>query len=243
MYIIKHGDIIGRLYSDFAIIKNEKIKIPEYRIIEPGDIIKLKGLDFIVIDPQPAYFSYFNLRRTQSISDKDIAYILFKTGVRPGMNILEIGIGIGTMSYAILNILGNGSLTSIDINIENIKNSEKNVNELIDTGNWRIINGDIKKVQGEKYDAVIVDIPDPWNYMNLISESLKPGKYVSFYLPNFDQLEKTVISMEENGIYHEESLELIKRNIIVRENATRPDNKMIGHTAYISIGIKKSIYS
>ncbi len=244
MYIIKHGDIIGKLYDDFALIKGEKINVPKYKIIEPGDIIKLKGMEFIVLEPQPAYFSHVNLRKTQSIADKDISYMIFKTGIKPGMNILEIGIGIGTMSYALLNILNNnGSLTSIDVNPENIDISEKNVEEVIDTQNWRIINGDIKKIAGEIFDAIVVDIPDPWNYMDSIASSLKPGGRVSFYLPNFNQLEKTVLSMEKNSIYHEESVELIKRNIIVRENATRPDNRMIGHTAYISIGIKKSIYS
>ena len=70
---------------------------------------------------------------------------------------------------------------------------------------------------------------------------LKPGSFLITYSPNFNQAEKNVIMMKNFKFYVLETVELIKRNIIVRENATRPDNNIIDHTAFITVAIMESM--
>ena len=89
--------------------------------------------------------------------------------------------------------------------------------------------------------TIILDIPDPWNAVENMRKCIKPGGYLVTYSPNFNQAEKNVLTMKNLKFYVLETVELIKRNIIVRENATRPDNNIVDHTAFISIGVRTSM--
>lgn len=63
---------------------------------------------------------------------------------------------------------------------------------------------------------------------------------VCFYCPTYNQVEHTVDDLEKNGFRFLESHEIIDRKLMVRSNATRPDNDLIGHTAFISFAIRTS---
>ncbi len=244
MYIIKSENYSGLFdeKTNTAQVKNKSFKLPVNNIFEPGDTIKLDGKTFIILRPDPFFFNEVSGRMTQTIIPSDIAYIIYSGAILPGKNILESGIGIGNLSYSILNFIGSsGHLTTVDINGEFIENARKNVSKFMDIEKWEIINSDIKtcKLSGA-FDTAILDMPDPWNAIGNIKKNIKNGGFLITYSPNFNQAEKNVIELKNNNFYIIETVEIIKRNIIVRENATRPDNNIIAHTAFITISIKGS---
>ena len=63
------------------------------------------------------------------------------------------------------------------------------------------------------------------------------GVLVSFS-PTIEQVKKTTFSLRKHGFIDINSFELIKRKLQVKENATRPEVRMIGHTGYITFGRK-----
>jgi tRNA (adenine57-N1/adenine58-N1)-methyltransferase len=63
------------------------------------------------------------------------------------------------------------------------------------------------------------------------------GTLVSFS-PTIEQVKKTTESLRRNDFFEVNTYELIKRKIQVKENATRPEIRMIGHTGYLTFGRK-----
>ena len=226
-----------------AYFGNEAISLPKNSFIEPGDFVKIKNKNFIAVNPDPIFFSDISGRSTQVILPLDASYIIYAAGISPGKKVLEAGIGTGSLSYAILKAIGKeGKLTGIDISEKNIADARNNVSRFIGTENWDTYNGNITKVElTERFDAAILDIPEPWNAVENMRKCLKPGSFLITYSPNFNQAEKNVIMMKNFKFYVLETVELIKRNIIVRENATRPDNNIVDHTAFITVAIMESM--
>ncbi|MEM0140024.1 MAG: methyltransferase domain-containing protein [Ferroplasma sp.] len=243
MLILKSDGISGILNEkeNIATIKNEEIHLPKNLVYEPGDSIKIKNQKFMVLNPDPFLFIDVTGRNTQAILPFDAAYIIYSTGMSSGMNVLESGVGTGSMSYSVLSVIGDsGKLFSMDINSSNINTARKNVSRFINTNNWETITGDVRStpIVG-MYSIAILDMPDPWNAISNIKKSIKPGGFIVTYSPNYNQAEKNVLAMEDDFMVIE-TVELIKRNILVRKDATRPDNNIIGHTAFITIAAKKS---
>ena len=69
---------------------------------------------------------------------------------------------------------------------------------------------------------------------------LKPGAIFCTYLPTFNQVEKAHTTFAKSGFYVLECSEILRRRILVREGATRPDNDIIGHTAFLSFFVRCS---
>ncbi|MCK4479709.1 MAG: tRNA methyltransferase, partial [Candidatus Lokiarchaeota archaeon] len=98
-----------------------------------------------------------------------------------------------------------------------------------------IINDDF---QLDNVDAVVLDMATPWNTIEKALNYLKfSGTLVSFS-PTIEQVKKTVSAMKNNEFIDVNTYELIKRRIQVKENATRPEVRMIGHTGYLTFGRK-----
>ncbi|WP_298275818.1 methyltransferase domain-containing protein [Ferroplasma sp.] len=244
MLILKSDTLTGILDDKnlIAYFGNEQIRLPRNACIEPGDSVKIKNREFIAVNPDPVFFSEISGRNTQVILPFDASYIIYAAGISPGKMVLEAGVGTGSLSYGILKAVGvEGGLTSMDISENNIALSREKIAGLIPVDNWDTHTGDIRtSALDRKFDVAILDIPDPWNAVENVRKYMKPGSFLVTYSPNFNQAEKNVVAMKNYRFYVLETVELIKRNIIVRENATRPDNNIIDHTAFITFAIRKS---
>ncbi|WP_337859977.1 methyltransferase domain-containing protein [Ferroplasma sp.] len=245
MLILKSDGITGILDEKklVAYFGKESYSLPKNSFIEPGDAIRVKNINFIVLKPDPMFYNEISGRNTQAILPLDSSYIVYSAGIFSGSHILEAGAGTGSLSYSILRATGStGKLVTMDLNENAIKIARANIEKFISINNWETIKGDIRNDKlPDKYDAAILDIPDPWNAVKNMRDHIKPGGYLITYSPNFNQAEKNVLVMKDEKFHILETVELIKRNIIVRENATRPDNNIIDHTAFITTGVRTSL--
>ncbi len=211
----------------------------------PGDSIWVGGDSYVVKNPGPYDFATATKRVTQIIQPWDAGVIMSYLSIRPGFRVLESGTGSGSLSYQILRIVGEtGSLTSVEINSSYIKMARENVSRLVPSALmkvWTTLEGDISEFQSEeKYDACVLDIPEPWAALKSVSNVLKTGAMLCFYCPTFNQTERTVNALDTYGLFFMDSFEILSRRMLVRNNATRPDNDVIGHTAFLSFAMKLS---
>lgn len=242
--IIKSQNETGLLETSTNTIK---LKGKEFRL-EPnvvpmiGDRIKIKGEDFTVLEPDPIFFPDFSARTAQIIQPWDAAVIIHYCSIVPGEKVLESGIGSGALSLALLKAIGKeGKLVSVEINRAYIDRAIQNVRISTTAENWEVVEGPIENHRSdEKFDAAILDVPEPWLAIPNVSSLMKKGGKICTYSPTYNQLEKNVAAMKLNGFFVYSDMEILKREILVRENATRPDNNIIGHTAFMSFGIKLS---
>lgn len=228
-----------------VLVGKKKTSLPPGTAIRPGDTIVIRGDEFIVTDFAPPDMEQLSERSFQSIKTHDASYMISMSGIRSGSKVLESGVGNGVFSAHLLwAVTPGGMLTGVDISEQALGSCEFNLRKFFDLSNWKSAVGDIKTYSDDEiYDAAFLDIPDPWDAVSAVRELLRPGGSLVVYSPNFNQIEKAVTEMERNGFQVIETVELLKRNLLVREGKTRPDHRMLGHTAFISFGIRKSGFS
>lgn len=228
--------------TGLAECRGKERKISSGMVIDPGDILVIKGEEFVVSNFRAVDFGSTVKRRTQIIQPWDASFAIFAMGLHGGMRVLESGGGSGAMSMYILQSLGDsGKLVTLENNGETaefllaLRNSQRLQEK------WDIVNISIEDYAGPgSFDAGMLDLPEPWKASGNLRKIMVYGSVLCTYLPTYNQVEKTVSAFSECGFYHTGTDEIIRRRILVRNGATRPDNDIIGHTAFISSFIRTS---
>jgi len=86
---------------------------------------------------------------------------------------------------------------------------------------------------GNRFDAAVLDLPDPWQASSSVKRALRPGGMVAVYVPTIGQLERTRGAFHDAGFLHPEALEILLRPWQLKEGAIRPATNMLGHTAFL----------
>jgi tRNA (adenine57-N1/adenine58-N1)-methyltransferase len=84
-----------------------------------------------------------------------------------------------------------------------------------------------------KADAVVLDIPDPWEAVENVKRMMKGGGRFCAFVPNMNQVESTVIKLRASGFVEIDALENIQRTIEVHPGGVRPSFDTLGHTGYM----------
>lgn len=247
LYAIRSSSTTGILdtSTNTARLKGKIVRLNPALELAPGDLIRIGGDSFIVKRITAREYPEVSRRGAQIIQSWDSSFILTTLGIYPGSKVIESGVGSGSMTFGILKALsGTGLLVSVDVSEEAIALAGENLRNLIGKdglNNWRAVSGDICSIKiNEKFDACILDIPNPWDALANVSGMLVPGGIICFYCPTYNQVERTYARLGENGFHFLESHELVDRNLLVRVNATRPSSDLIGHTAFLSFAMKMS---
>lgn len=179
-------------------------------------------------------------RQTQILYPKDIGMILTKTSIFPGAKVIEAGVGSGALTTALANFVRpNGKVYSYEKNEEFLKNAKKNLekNGLISWVEFK--HREVKDDFEEKgVDFIMIDIGSPWELIDAAYKSLKGGSRLATICPTYEQLTKTVFTLEEKGFINIETLEILSRRILVRRGKTRPEQRMPSHTGYLVFATK-----
>jgi tRNA (adenine57-N1/adenine58-N1)-methyltransferase len=85
---------------------------------------------------------------------------------------------------------------------------------------------------------VIIDLGDPWEYLDVVHPCMKSGSSVVCICPTMNQLEKLATQFFQSGFIDVECVETFLRRIEAREGKTRPSMRMIGHTTYLGFARK-----
>ncbi|MFW9999795.1 MAG: tRNA (adenine-N1)-methyltransferase [Candidatus Hodarchaeota archaeon] len=219
--IIEFDDIIGKNFGSVVFSKP----------------LETQGYKFYVLKPLPSDYILHMTRKTQIIYPKDAGMILLYSGIGPGSVVIEAGCGSGALTCILGNyVRPNGHIYSYDISEKSLKRASANVVRVKLEDIVTINYGDLVKdnLKHENVDAIVLDLATPWHVIEKVKRYLKfSGTLVSFS-PTIEQVKKTVSSMKKNDFIEINTYELIKRKIQVKENATRPEVRMIGHTGYLT---------
>jgi tRNA (adenine57-N1/adenine58-N1)-methyltransferase len=164
--------------------------------------------------------------------------ILGIADIKPGLRVLEAGVGSGALSISLLRAIGEqGALHSVEIREDFAEISEKNVSSYFGgkPANWKLTVG---ALQDQKYEAdfdrVVLDMLSPWECIDVASKALVPGGVFMAYVATTTQLSKIAEAIKESGNFTEpESSETIVRGWHHEGLAVRPQHRMIGHTGFL----------
>ena len=219
---IAHDEIIGS--SPGALLTSEKG--------QPVVCLRLNFEDYILKRLK---------RRTSIIHPKDLASLVMRGDLFPGANVLEAGIGSGSVTTMLLRLLGTGGrLISLERRREFINPALDNVEEARelfgDSGAMhQVIEGDVYcGIGAVDLDMVLLDVPEPDLAAPFAWKALRPGGVLLSWLPTVNQVYILGRHLQQSeGWAVLDIRELIQRSWDVAENALRPFHKMTAHTGFL----------
>lgn len=217
--VIDPSSLVGEGYGKQLEIGNK-----QFWILQPSLMDKLQGLK----------------RKAQIILPRDAAQIIMNCSIETGHIVLEAGIGSGSLTTALATTIApTGKVFSYDKREDFIEHSLKNLktselDKYVTTKIKDVTNG----IDEKELNAVILDMPNPWDAINHAYKALKAGGYLCTYSPLSTQVEKTVEEIKKHDFIEVKTIENIQREIIVSENGIRPSFDMLGHTGYLTFARK-----
>jgi tRNA (adenine57-N1/adenine58-N1)-methyltransferase len=171
-------------------------------------------------------------RKTQIIYPKDAFFIALKLGLNREARVLEFGTGSGALCAVLSSVAG--EVWTYETVEEFHTLARENLTRFGLGENVRFHLGDFLEAETpeEFFDAVFVDVRDPVPYLEKVHRVLKPGSPLGFLLPTANQ----VSSLLENlgGLFGGvEVLEILVRYYKTVPERFRPEDTMVGHTAYL----------
>ncbi|MHC1600782.1 MAG: tRNA (adenine-N1)-methyltransferase [Candidatus Nezhaarchaeales archaeon] len=208
--------------------------------LEYGSKVKSNiGVDFVALQPTLWDYVLKVARKTQVIYPKDMAILVFRLGLRPGMKIVEAGTGSGALTCALAFFVKPGVVYSYEINPRFQEVAKRNLERagLLDYVVLKL--KDITQgIDEEGVDAVVLDMATPWLVVPHAYRALKGGGHFASFSPTINQVEKTVLELRRQGFVDIKVYELLLREIKVEEGAVRPEIFMVGHTGYMTFARK-----
>jgi tRNA (adenine57-N1/adenine58-N1)-methyltransferase len=249
---VKNGDHVALIDSNqkkYLIATTDKTD--RYRGVGVFDPKTLIGLDygkqvqlgnklFWVLPPSRIDKMQGLHRKAQIILPKDAAHIILECSIEPGHTVLEAGIGSGSLTIALASTVApTGHVISYDNREDFITHAMKNLKQAALDSYVTTVHKDITQgIAENNLNAVILDIPNPWDVVAHAWTALLPGGYLCTYSPLISQVEKTMFEIKKHPFIEIKTVENIQREMIVSERGTRPSFDMLGHTGYLTFARK-----
>jgi len=249
---MREGDLIYLLDEKgkrhFIQLVKGMVKVPGLGVIDcsrllsstDGERVIVAGREFVLLTPRAPELMESLDRGAQVIMPKDAATIAFRLGIECGDVVVEAGVGSGSLTTALLSVVGpTGMVISIEMREDHASKARKNVERTGKSDRWQLHIGDARQVELEaSANALVMDLPAPWEALENLGRYLNPGGRVCAYVPNVNQMEEAVKALRSHGYVEIEALENLQRTMEVHEGGVRPSFEMLGHTGYLIFGRK-----
>lgn len=211
-----------------------------------GSTIVLKPMNktAAILKPLPSDIVKNMRRESQIIYPEDIGLIIAYGGINSGSQILEAGVGSGTVTSIMAMYSGSqGHIYTHDVRNIAIQQSQRNLEMMNVIQNVTLRLADIceQELQVPLVDFIMLDLATPWLAIPKVLKYLKENGKICSFSPTIEQVKKTNRVFLSMGFTHVINLELIKRIFQIKPNASRPETRMIGHTGYITFATKPDI--
>lgn len=238
---ITENDLILIIYKDRRYLK--KLQIDKSFHGKGGTInfADLTGLPFgirygqyEIYEPSMEDIIMYGLKReTQIVFPKDAGFISFRLGLSNGSKMLEIGTGSGALTYAFSCSVGpDGSVVSFEKEERHHKNAKKNIERFAKWDNTRLYYGDVEEFEENDFDAVFIDVREPWMCFEKAGKLLKNSGLLGIIVPTANQISDT-LKVLNNYFGDIEVLEIMLRRYKTVAERVRPVDRMVAHTGYL----------
>ncbi len=207
---------------------------------EGSEVHSTMGVRLTCLRPRLVDFVLKMPRGAQVLYPKDAAAVLMYADIGLGARVLEAGTGSGALTIALCRATGpDGAVISYEARPEFHENAAKNLETFFGrVPAWSQLRpGDVRQVAegGEVFDRVVLDLPEPAAVLPEVGSVLRGGGILCAYLPTTNQVQASVLALEEAGYGQIETCEVLLRSWHVTERSVRPDHRMVAHTGFITV--------
>lgn len=220
--------------ENLGVIDASKLEGREGRKIEIG------GRNFLVLRPSLKDKIETLKRKAQIIGAKDSASMILNCNIKSGDFVVEGGVGSGALTIAIAHFVSpDGKVISYETRKEFASIASRNI-EKAGLSHLSLIRiSDITEGIDEKdVDAVILDIPNPWDAISHAYSALKPCGHFCSYSPTMEQVKETILRLRKYPFLEIRTVELLEREMELGKRGMRPSFHMLAHTGYLTFARK-----
>lgn len=193
------------------------------------------GSSYILLKPTLHDLLIETKRNTQIMYPKDIGYILLKMGIGEGQIVLEAGTGSGALTSAFAWYVGKeGKVISYDLRSDIQNLAYKNLQKLGLENRVILKAKDIGLGFDETdADALFLDLPNPFDYVEQVLKALKPGGNFGAILPTTNQVQRLLSALNRHRFGFLEVCEILIRYYRPFADKLRPTDRMVAHTGFL----------
>lgn len=194
------------------------------------------GEGFVMLEPATTDLLMKVSRATQILYPKDIAYLLLRMNIHPGMRVVEAGTGSGAMTMALARMVQpNGRVYSYEEREEHQENARKNIERV---GLSEFIDFRIRDIRAgfdeHDADALFLDVREPWLFLAQAHAALKPGGHFGSFVPTVNQVIEILGELDRMSNWVQVQVtEILQRDYKTNAERLRPEDRMVGHTGYL----------
>ncbi len=205
---------------------------------EGSVVAATSGTEYLALRPLLTDYVVSMPRGAQVIYPKDSAQIVAEGDIFPGARVLEAGAGSGALTLSLLRAVGEqGSVLSYEIREDHAEHAVRNVATFLGgaPANWELRVGDLADHDPtEQVDRIILDMVAPWEPLETVRATLRPGGVLVVYVATVTQLSRIVEALREQQCWTEpRAWESMVRDWSAVGLAVRPEHRMQGHTAFL----------
>lgn len=224
---IPHRDIIGRT--------------------EGSQVTTTRGQKFRVFRPTLADFVLQMKRGAQVIYPKDLGALLMLADIYPGARVFETGLGSGAMSMALLR--AGAHVVGYEIREDFAGRARNNVRSFLGAAvedRYEVHLADAYDgirpgapglpAGAHLFDRFVLDLPEPWRVIAHAPAGLRPGGVIVAYTPSITQAQQVRRALDNGAFAETTTIEVLHRTWHIEGQAVRPNHRMVGHTAFLTVG-------
>ena len=203
-----------------------------------GSLRTSKDAVFRVLKPSLEDYVLLMKRGAAVTYPKDAAAMLMLLDLAPGERVLEAGSGSGGLSLFLSRAVGpGGKVISYERRPAFKARAEANVRAWgAENVEFHLGNLEEAELEPESFDAVALDLMEPWLVLENVVPALKTGRKLVCYLPNITQVVKLLeeITSQRLPLLKLRVMEVGHRDWDVRPPIAHPHFRQIGHTAFLA---------
>lgn len=193
------------------------------------------GQSALVLEPGLGDLMTHLRRGTQIIYPKDAAYLVHRLSLRAGSRVIEAGTGSGVLTTALAwAVAPTGTIYTYESRSENHQLARRNLERVGLLRHVEMFEGSAADgFKQENVDAVMLDMREPWRFLEQVRAALRPGGFFATLVPTTNQVTAMLSALEEQYFIEIGVEELILRAYKPIPDRLRPEDNMIAHTGYL----------
>jgi len=210
---------------------------------EEGEYVETnKGAKIFLFRPTLEDYIFKMKRHTQIIYPKDLGAIVFYGDIAPGETVLESGMGAGALTLTLLRAVGDrGRVISVEKRPEFAALALENIARFhgCRPPNLDIVVADIQDFSmTARVNRIFLDLPEPWHAIRSLGRIITEGGLLVSLSPNVGQVQLMYRELKARSFANISTFEILRREWKFDEIRARPNDRMIGHTGFITVAKK-----